>query len=64
MAYDHNNTDPAIVKRTAFLDEVLKTLPLKRLGKVEDVSNLVSFLVSRDSDCRSLMDSLIVRTVL
>jgi NAD(P)-dependent dehydrogenase (short-subunit alcohol dehydrogenase family) len=34
-----------------FVEEFASTVPLKRMGTPEDVSNLVSFLASRNSDC-------------
>lgn len=53
-------TDSADTKERlqAALDHVRKsteTIPMKRIGVPEDVANLVSFLVSRDSDCTCLL---------
>ncbi|KAF8324005.1 acetoin reductase family protein [Clavulina sp. PMI_390] len=43
-----NFPDAAKVKLN--MENAIKSLPIDRFGQVEDVSNLVSFLVSRDSD--------------
>ncbi|KAF8324006.1 NAD(P)-binding protein [Clavulina sp. PMI_390] len=46
-----DNTDlPDAAKAKSIMENSIKQLPIKRIAQVEDVSNLVSFLVSRDSD--------------
>ncbi|KAF8324004.1 putative acetoin reductase [Clavulina sp. PMI_390] len=46
-----NDVDPQHTAKTKLImDNMIKQMPIKRMAEVEDVSNLVSFLVSRDSD--------------
>jgi meso-butanediol dehydrogenase/(S,S)-butanediol dehydrogenase/diacetyl reductase len=49
---DYRKDDPNSVKAKAIIDAALKQTPLKRIGHPDDVANLVSFLVSRNSDCK------------
>lgn len=34
-----------------FVNGLVSSVPMKRMGEPEDVANLVSFLASRGSDC-------------
>lgn len=45
------SNDPRDVKARAIIESTLKQVPMKRMGEPEDVANLASFLVSRNSDC-------------
>ena len=38
------------VLKSEVKDEILKQIPLKRMGKADDVANLVNFLVSDEAD--------------
>lgn len=54
--HDPSNLSPAAVKANFILETVLQLVPLKRIAEVDDVANLASFLVSRDSDCTWIYD--------
>lgn len=41
-------------KAQALMASQIKGLPIKRAATTDDIANLVSFLVSRGSDCESL----------
>lgn len=51
--FNSANTDPIARRAKSIIEGVVNQVPLRRIGHVEDVSNLVSFLVSRNSDCTS-----------
>lgn len=49
--FQPSESNSAVAKANAILTHSIQNTPLKRIAEVEDISNLVSFLVSRDSDC-------------
>lgn len=53
-AVKEGDTSPEALKARAIVDATVRAMPLKRIGQPEDVANLVSFLVSRNSDCESI----------
>lgn len=57
---DYRSDDPNSAKVRAILDAALKGTPLKRIGHPDDVTNLVSFLVSRNSDCKHTVVPLVL----
>lgn len=46
MPFETQMTD---VLKEEVKEEISKTIPLKRMGTVEDVANVVKFLASKDS---------------
>lgn len=57
MSASESDTDDKKARLKAgqeFVNGLVSSIPMKRMGEPEDVANLVSFLASRGSDCESI----------